>query len=71
MSSSGPTYPPNLLKALLEATAFLKASEGDESVTKQGLCKSMTYRLAMIISKAVTSPTGDAFSVFQGEVPGE
>ena len=49
MASSGPTYPPNLLQALLEATAFLKASEGDESVTKQGLCKSMTYRLAMIV----------------------
>jgi hypothetical protein len=63
-----PNYPPNLLQALLEATAFLKSAEGDESITKEGLCKSMTYRLAMIISKAVTAPTGETFSVFQGEL---
>jgi hypothetical protein len=61
------SYPPNLLQALLDATAFLKTAEEDESVTKAGLCKSMTYRLSMIISKVVTTPTGDAFSVFQGE----
>ena len=61
------SYPPNLLQALLETTAFLKSSQEDESVTKNDLCKSMTYRLSMIISKVVTSPTGDAFSVFQGD----
>jgi hypothetical protein len=62
-----PSYPPNLLQALLDATAFLKTAEADESVTKAGLCKSMTYRLSMIIGKVVTTPTGDSFSVFQGE----
>jgi hypothetical protein len=61
-----PTYPPNLLQALLDTTAYLQSAQEDESVTKADLCKSMTYRLSLVVGKLVTASTGDAFSVFQG-----
>jgi hypothetical protein len=61
-----PTYPPNLLQALLDTTAYLQSAQEDDSVTKADLCKSMTYRLSLVVGKLVTAPTGDAFSVFQG-----
>ena len=61
-----PTYPPNLLQALLDTTAYLRSAQEDDSVSKADLCKSMTYRLSLVVGKLVTAPTGDTFSVFQG-----
>ena len=59
------SYPPTFFQALLEATAFLRSSRDDQSITKLKLCESMEKQLSLIISKLVTAPTGEFFRVFE------
>ena len=57
-------YPPNFLEMLLEASNFLEGAAANEAITKEELCKSMEMRLSLLIGKAIASPTGGSFRVF-------
>jgi hypothetical protein len=63
---SSPSYPPNFLQALLEFSSFIEASKSS-GITQEELVKSVEMRISNLIGKAVSSPTGGSFSVFNRE----
>ncbi len=60
---SSPAYPPNFLQALLEASNFLDSCRATD-IPKEEVINSMENRLSLLIGKAVASPTGASFSIF-------
>jgi hypothetical protein len=65
---SCPTYPPNFLQTLLEFSNFVEASKSS-GISKEELISSVEMRLSNLIGKAVSTPTGGSFSVFNREEP--
>jgi hypothetical protein len=62
-----PCYPPSFLEALLEASNFVETQSKNDAYTKEELCKSLEVRLSVLISKAVSAPTGGSFAIFNRE----
>ena len=63
---SAPTYPPNFLQALLEASNFLDSCKSSD-ISKEELIKSMESRISLLIGKSVLAPMGGSFSIFNKE----
>jgi hypothetical protein len=63
---SAPTYPPNFLQALLEASNFLDSCKSSD-ISKEELIKSMESRISLLIGKSVSAPMGGSFSIFNKE----